>query len=135
VVIVLAALAALALLFVVQPFVLQFACATTGVKPPGLGKAFGIALAAFVVGTLASGVWAFTGGLLFSMVHTGLGVLSGFAFSALVAAIVYSATLRVSVNRGARVALVVHVVGFVLTAIVSAALWTTAVATGALGCF
>lgn len=120
---VVAALAALALLFLVQPFVLQFACATSGVTVPRLGRAVGVAVAAFVVGLGASAVWAVTGGLLFGLVHPALGVLTGLAFSALVASVVYSATLRVAWNQGARVAMVVQVVGWGLAALVGAGLW------------
>jgi len=121
--VVLAALTALALLFLVQPFVFQLSCAMAGVKPPPVARAAGITFAVFVLGTLASLIWGLSGGLVLSFVHGGLGVVSGLAVVALVTAVITSAVLRISLGAGARVAVVHHILGALLSGLVTAVVY------------
>jgi len=119
------ALLLLALLgwIVLQPFVLQLACALGGVKPPSLGTAVAVVAVTFVVGTVVSGLWGATGAWLLSGIHPGLGIASSLAVSALVMATVASAFLRVSLGDGAKVALITHGIGWLVAALVAGAAW------------
>ena len=113
-------------LFAIQPLILQLSCAVTGQKVPTFFASVGTVIAAFIASLLVGFLWSLTGGLILAQFSGVLAAVAGLVVSMLVVSVVYSASLRIALNKAVGVALVGHVIGLVFTggfALVIRSLW------------
>jgi hypothetical protein len=119
---ILVAVGLLIALFLMQPLLLKASCSLCGEKPLGYGAGFLAILMSLMVGGVASTIYGFTLGAVLGAFSAALAGLGALVVSFGVTSVVYSAFLRVSVLRGAGVAVVHHVLSIGVIAIVGLAL-------------
>ena len=97
---------ALLVSFVAQPFLLKVSASTCGEKSPSWFTAFFALISASLASVLTGLVYGLTVGMLLGSVSTWLSGLGSAVLSFVVTSVIYSAFLRISVARGAAVAVV-----------------------------
>lgn len=120
------ALLVLGAVLLVQPLLLKLSATACGEKSPSLWTAIAALLASAVACTLTGVMYGLSLGVLLGGVSRTLAGLGAWAVSYGTTAIVFSAFLRVSVTRGAVIAIVHHVLSGLLAAILGFALHAVA---------
>jgi hypothetical protein len=118
VVLVVFAIALFAVALVLPAPILQASCAVAGEKPPSFGQAWVTAILAAFASSIGSVLFSVTVGMVARMfVGNTLTAILAFAFAFFVYSTALSALLRIGFSRAAVVALVHHVIVFMISGV------------------